>query len=240
MCAMINLVTQEPRRQSLEIRPQVRVIVSLSQVGTSGVAQALANHPEIYAHFSPISSQQRNGGRCDFSVLGSGHAPHPRHHQHPDCTHVVSETIPVLPMQRQPVIFPDNASVGRTRPLFLFPDPLSAFASIKPSLGAEGLTVSGFCRAYISLYELYRCCLDVSAETGCLSVTQLAHAPEATLRRLCSNWEIAFNPAMLAQLRPLSMTRGLLSADEGRCLNRELSNIHRDLNDRARRHFGSA
>lgn len=89
-------------------------------------------------------------------------------------------------------IFPDQSSIKRTRPAFLFRDPLRVFGSWK----AVGWTdVESLLIAYRKLYNTWR-----ASNQSAIAITyeDLIYHPDRIIRRLCQHWCIEFSPNLLS------------------------------------------
>ncbi|KAL8927027.1 MAG: hypothetical protein Q9208_002572 [Pyrenodesmia sp. 3 TL-2023] len=93
-------------------------------------------------------------------------------------------------------IFPDQSSIKRTRPAFLFRDPLRVFDSWK----AVGWTdVKSLLIAYRKLYNTWR-----ASKQSSIAITyeELICHPDQIVRRLCRHWDIDFSPSLLSLQNP--------------------------------------
>ncbi|KAL8904349.1 MAG: hypothetical protein Q9207_003328 [Kuettlingeria erythrocarpa] len=93
-------------------------------------------------------------------------------------------------------IFPDQSSIERARPAFLFRDPLHVFDSWK----AVGWTdIESLLIAYRKLYHTWR-----ASNQSAIAITyeEVVHHPNRTIRRLCQHWGIDFSPNLLSFQNP--------------------------------------
>ena len=93
-------------------------------------------------------------------------------------------------------IFPDQSSIVRTRPGFLFRDPLRVFDSWK----AVGWTdVESLAIAYRSLYHTW-----LTSDQAGIAITyeELISQPSQTLTRLCHHWGVEYSSTLLSFQHP--------------------------------------
>ncbi|KAL8958697.1 MAG: hypothetical protein Q9193_004296 [Seirophora villosa] len=105
-------------------------------------------------------------------------------------------------------IFPDRSSLQRTKPAFLFRDPLRVFDSWK----AVGWThIESLLTAYRSLYNSWS-----ASHQSAIAITyeELISHPEQTLQRLCRHWDLPFSQDLLSFQHPFG--RFLFSSERER------------------------
>ncbi|KAL8831300.1 MAG: hypothetical protein Q9170_005358 [Blastenia crenularia] len=89
-------------------------------------------------------------------------------------------------------IFPDLATIERTRPAFLFRDPLRVYDSWK----AVGWTdVESLLSAYRNLYHTW-----AASDESAIAITyeELMSCPEQTIERLCNHWGVKLSQNILS------------------------------------------
>ncbi len=93
-------------------------------------------------------------------------------------------------------IFPDQSSIERARPTFVFRDPIRVFDSWK----AVGWTdMESLLIAYRKLYHTWR-----ASNQSAIAITyeELIQHPDRTIRRICQHWGIDFSPSLLSFQHP--------------------------------------
>ncbi|KAI4188838.1 MAG: hypothetical protein LQ346_005221 [Caloplaca aetnensis] len=93
-------------------------------------------------------------------------------------------------------IFPNQSSIERARPAFLFRDPIRVFDSWK----AVGWTdMESLLIAYRKLYETWR-----ASNQSAIAITyeELIYHPDRIIRHICQHWGIDFSPSLLAFQHP--------------------------------------
>ena len=88
-------------------------------------------------------------------------------------------------------IFPDEASIERTLPVFLFRDPLRVFDSWKAVGWSD---VGSLLIAYRNLYNTWLACKQAAIA---ITYEELIAHPDQTVKRLCRHWGVNFSHNLL-------------------------------------------
>jgi hypothetical protein len=163
----------------------LRVIVSLCKSGSTALIHSLAHASGVTCYLQTVKSGQRMRGAPDYSVY---HSDHPGvvlsketigHSTAEDCTLRV---------------FPSDAAMRLTAPVFLFRDPVDAWAAW--SRAGWG-TPEAFEMAYRHLLSLYFRALELGSAATAIRYESFGEDTVAAFRRLCSVLGIAYTPDMI-------------------------------------------
>lgn len=163
---------------------RLRLIVSLCKSGSTALIHSLSHAPGVSCYLQIVKSGVRTAGQPDYSLFYAAHEGIAidketiGHSTRADCT---------LP------VFPSNAAILATRPVFLFRDPTDTWSSWRR---AGWGSLESFTIAYTHLLGLYARARRLGAASA-IRFEAFGADREATFRHLCGLLEIPFTAEML-------------------------------------------
>lgn len=163
----------------------LRVIVSLCKGGSTALIHSLSHAPGVTCYLQTVKSGQRQFGIPDYSVYYCRHEgvvlskETIGHSTVADCTLAV---------------FPSDEAIAVTRPVFLFRDPVDAWAAWARS-GWGSLAC--FLQAYGHLLDLYDRARSLSPDAAAIRYEAFGENVRSGFRRLCDILEIRFDEGMI-------------------------------------------
>ncbi|MEJ8568570.1 hypothetical protein [Elongatibacter sediminis] len=200
-------------------RSELRVIVSLCKSGSTALIHSLAHADGVSCYMQTVKSGQRTHGTPDYGI----------YRQHHEGTALGKETIgPRTLADCTLAVFPDDAAIRATRPVFLLRDPRDTWATW--SRAGWG-SLERFLTAYEHLLNLY----DRAQALGVGTVFRyeaFGEDVERAFRELSAALGIGFTPDMIDwRLRFPDETPVIWRADVQ-------ADVDRGLSDSARRATG--
>lgn len=162
----------------------LRVIVSLCKSGSTALIHSLAHAEGVTCYFQTVKSGQRLRGAPDYGIYRQAHSP----------VALSKETIGPNTLEDCTLeVFPDDAAIRATRPVFLLRDPVDTWAAwSRAGWGTfERFTIA--CRHLLDLYDRARA-LRAGAV---MRYEAFGQDPEAAFRQLCGLLGIDYTPAMI-------------------------------------------
>ena len=169
----------------MEPAGNLRVIVSLCKCGSTALIHSLAHAPGVTCYLQTVKSGQRTRGRPDYGIYAQRHAGLALSKETIGHSTVADCTLRV---------FPSDAAIRATAPVFLFRDPVDTRAAwARAGWGSPEL----FTLAYDHALALYAHALEITPRTAAIRYERFGEDAEAAFRRLCAGLGIAFSREML-------------------------------------------
>ena len=159
---------------AMELVGNLRVIVSLCKGGSTALIHSLAHAPSVTCYLQTVKSGQRTAGKPDYSVFSAVHEgvvlskETIGHSTEADCTLK---------------IFPSDAAIRATAPVFLFRDPVDTWAAW--SRAGWG-SLDFFKLAYAHALDLWDRARSLAPAAAAIQYEDFGRDCFATFRRLCS------------------------------------------------------
>ncbi|MDT8321039.1 MAG: hypothetical protein RQ826_10990 [Xanthomonadales bacterium] len=168
----------------MPLSTRLRVIVSLCKSGSTALIHSLSHAPGVTCYLQTVKSGQRTTGRPDYGLFYQAHAG----------VAIAKETIGhSTPADCRLAVFPSDAAIVATRPLFLFRDPADTWSSW--SRAGWG-SLDSFTAAYAHLLDLHQRARRFGAASA-IRFEAFGRDREAAFRRICRILEIPFTAEML-------------------------------------------
>jgi hypothetical protein len=163
----------------------LRVIVSLCKGGSTALIHSLAHAPGVTCYLQTVKSGQRSRGEPDYGI----------YYQRHEGVVLSKETIGHSTVADCTLrVFPSDAALRATAPVFLFRDPVDTRAAwARAGWGSPEL----FTLAYGHALALYERARQLTPRAVAVRYESFGEDAEAALRRLCAELGIEFNREML-------------------------------------------
>lgn len=196
---------------SKAISNKVKIIIATGRSGSTALLNCISQSDHIAAFYQPIKSSIRDYYKCNpnLNPNNSNLAFIPDYsiyydHVKDDKIVVLKETLgsrniaecdyPIFPTESR------NEAIYKTKPFFLFRDPLEVMNSKQLQNWKIPLELSA--RAYHNVFLEWEYCSNFQDETICCTFNKLSSDPEQVLRKLCNYWNIPFEKEMLHWSKP--------------------------------------
>lgn len=163
----------------------LRVIVSLCKGGSTALIHSLAHAPGVTCYLQTVKSGQRTRGEPDYGIYYARHdgvvlsKETIGHSTRADCT-----------LQ----VFPSDAAIRATAPVFLFRDPVDAWAAwARAGWGSLDFFMLAYAHA-LSLWDRAR---RLTPHAAAIRYEAFGDDCVAAFRRLCGLLGIEYNDAMI-------------------------------------------
>jgi hypothetical protein len=169
----------------MEPANNLRVIVSLCKGGSTALIHSLAHAPGVTCYLQTVKSGQRSRGEPDYGIYCQRH----------EGVVLSKETIGHSTVADCTLrVFPSDAALRATAPVFLFRDPVDTRAAwARAGWGSPEL----FTLAYGHALALYERARQLTPRAVAVRYASFGEDAEAALRRLCAELGIEFNREML-------------------------------------------
>lgn len=175
----------EPADQDPQPVRNLRVIVALCKGGSTALIHSLAHAPGVTCYLQTVKSGQRRHGKPDYGVYYRAH----------DGIVLSKETIghsTAADCRLQ--VFPSDAAIRATSPVFLFRDPVDTRAAwARAGWGS----LEFFTMAYGHALDLYDRARRIAPAVAAVRYEAFGVDAEAAFRRLCGLLGVAYSPEML-------------------------------------------
>ena len=180
---------------------EIRLLVAPNRSSTTAFMQAISQNPKVHALYQPVKTGIREMGVPDYSLFDGTHKVFK---EHPDKVIFAKETFGAIGNKEvfeslrlcTYLVFPDAKSVRRSRPIFLFREPIANWNGCKQV--GNCTTLGLFCRAYTSAYNSFVSALAMSDRVTCLTRQTLLANPEYIMGQICDRWDIPFSSSMVS------------------------------------------
>jgi len=169
----------------MELTQNLRVIVSLCKGGSTALIHSLAHAPGVTCYLQTVKSGQRTRGEPDYGI----------YYQRHEGMALSKETIGHSTVADCTLrVFPSDAAICGTAPVFLFRDPVDTRAAwARAGWGSLEL----FTLAYDHALALYARASRLTPRTVAIRYERFGEDAETAFRRLCTALGIAFSCEML-------------------------------------------
>lgn len=168
-----------------ELVSNLRVIVSLCKGGSTALIHSLAHAPGVTCYLSTVKSGQRTLGAPDYGIYYAVHEGIVLNKETIGHTTVADCTLQV---------FPDDAAIRATSPVFLFRDPVDTWAAW--SRAGWG-TYDSFTVAYRHALDLWERARRLTPAASVVRYESFGEDCVAAFRRLCGLLHIEFTEEMI-------------------------------------------
>jgi hypothetical protein len=186
---------------SMDIEPnKVRAIFGPPRSGTSFLQRMLCQNSNAFGIYEPARTQllyekqSVPDYRPFFKSLSESEC-HPALKNKPNKTIVLKEALGnALSSFEVDDFFPSIDSLKKSRPVFIFREPISTFESIKRK---KWYDIDTFVGIYKKCYKSYLKVKSIHKKTICLTYEELVKKPENTLEKICKDWGLKYEDTMV-------------------------------------------
>jgi len=177
--------SSQPRANEAPLARNLRLIVSLCKGGSTALIHSLAHAPGVTCYLQTIKSGQRTRGQPDYGIFYESHQgivlskETIGHSTLADCTLNV---------------FPSDAAIEATAPVFLFRDPVDTWAAW--SRAGWG-SLDFFTLAYGHALDLWERARRVTPKASAIHYENFGEDCAAAFRRLCGLLDIEYRDEMI-------------------------------------------
>lgn len=169
----------------MDLAPNLRVIVSLCKGGSTALIHSLAHAPGVTCYLQTVKSGQRTRGAPDYGVYYAVH----------EGVVLSKETIGHSTVADCTLrVFPSDAAIRATAPIFLFRDPVDTWAAWSRA-GWGSLEL--FELAYRHALALWQRAQRLTPAASAVRYESFGEDCAAAFRRLCGLLQIGFSEDMI-------------------------------------------
>lgn len=194
--------------------PNIRVFITPGRSGSTPLLNALTqpigpDQPSnVRGINEPLSMEMRKvreghktGPTYDFFRAYEDPQLHPAIKAEPDKIFIIKTPTGSLFKNPEFQFFPTEDSVIRSKPIFLFRNPIDTWRSFKARSKKD---LTAFIESYQKTYDLYASLKNKFKDVYCITYETLIQQPEITFQKICKKWSIPFHNEMVNWIVPFN------------------------------------
>lgn len=202
-------------------QPNIRLMIGLNRSASTPLLTALVQHSAIYGAYQPIEMTNGPDHEPNYQIYDG---THPAIQNAPPATETVvfKETLGASDRKAcDYAVFPGETdsftqchAIEKSRPLFVFREPITQWNSWKRMAASENKTVplDHFLIAYKHLYKLWQVAkAQAPASVRVLTVETLYSRTQQAFQNICRFWELPYSDQMITSEWKFPFTDALRS-----------------------------